>query len=274
MEPDIEVNSARNNKMLGFIDYHTHTVMSDGSANYETMVRAAIEKGLEEIGFSDHVCLKPVTWAIEEIDLPVMTHQIMEIREKYDHLISVKYGIELDYFPGKEEELNKIINSLPLDYVIGSLHFIGDWNFDGDKSLYGKWPNDELYAMYYELIQQMAASNLFDIIGHLDIIKKFAVYPESDLTHLYVETARIIKTSGSVVELNTGGLDRPCAEFNPGQPWLEILHAESVPVTITSDAHHPDQIARHFPGAIDLIRKIGYTEITTFTKRRRGSLKI
>jgi histidinol-phosphatase (PHP family) len=112
------------------------------------MVRTAIEKGLDEIGFSDHVCLKPVTWAIEEIDLPVMSHQIMEIREKYDHLISVKYGIELDYFPGREEELHRIINSLPLDYVIGSIHFIGDWNFDGDTSLYGKWPNDELYAMY------------------------------------------------------------------------------------------------------------------------------
>jgi histidinol-phosphatase (PHP family) len=67
--------------MRGLIDYHTHSVLSDGLEPYEAMVRVAIEKGLDEIGFSDHVCLKPVSWAMQEIDLPVMTHQIFEIRE-------------------------------------------------------------------------------------------------------------------------------------------------------------------------------------------------
>ena len=260
--------------MRGLVDYHTHSLLSDGHSSYEVMVRTAIEKGLDEIGFSDHVCLKPVIWALQEIDLPVMTHQIFEIREKYSHLITVRYGIELDYFPGREEELSRIIESLPLDYVIGSLHFIGDWNFDGDQSLYGKWSNDHLYGMYYDLVRQAASSRLFDILGHLDIIKKFAVYPESDLTHLYEDTARVIHESGVVVELNTGGYDRPCAEFNPGPQWLEILHNHRVPVTLTSDAHHPDQIARHYQSAIELLKKTGYHEITTFNRRKRGVLRI
>jgi histidinol-phosphatase (PHP family) len=260
--------------MHGLVDYHTHSVLSDGLGSYEAMVRVAIEKGLDEIGFSDHVCLKPVTWALSDVDLPVMTRQISEIRDKYGHLITVRYGIELDYFPGREQELARIIESLPLDYVIGSLHFIGDWNFDGDQSLYGKWSNDHLYAMYYDLVKQMAASGLFDIIGHLDIIKKFAVYPENDQTHLYEETARIIRQSDAVVELNTGGLDRPCAEFNPGPQWLDILHAHGIPVTLTSDAHLPDQIARHFQSALDLLKKTGYHEIVTFNRRNRGFLRI
>jgi histidinol-phosphatase (PHP family) len=260
--------------MRGLVDYHTHTLLSDGHSSYEDMVCAAIEKGLDEIGFSDHVCLKPVIWALQEIDLPVMTHQILEIKEKYSHLITVRYGIELDYFPGKEEELSRIIDTLPLDYVIGSLHFIGEWNFDGDQSLYGKWSNDHLYAMYYDLVRQAAASGLFDILGHLDIIKKFAVYPESDLTYLYEETAGVIRNSGMVVELNTGGFDRPCAEFNPGPQWLEILHSHGIPVTLTSDAHHPDQIARHYQNAIELLKKTGYHEITTFNRRNRGVLRI
>jgi histidinol-phosphatase (PHP family) len=260
--------------MRGLVDYHTHSLLSDGLESYEDMVLAAIEKGLDEIGFSDHVCLKPVSWALMEIDLPVMTHQIFEIREKYSHLITVRYGIELDYFPGREEELARIINSLPLDYVIGSVHFIDNWNFDGDQSLYGKWPNDELYAMYYQRIQQLASSGLFDILGHLDIIKKFAVYPETDQSHLYEETASIINKSGIVVELNTGGLDRPCAEFNPGHHWLEILRRHDVLVTLTSDAHHPDQIARHYPAAIELLKKTGYHEIVTFNQRKRGLLRI
>lgn len=260
--------------MRGLVDYHTHSVLSDGVGSYEDLVRAAIEKGLDEIGFSDHVCLKPVSWAMQEIDLPVMTHQICEIRAKYSHLISVRYGIELDFFPGHEQELARIIESLPLDYVIGSLHFIDNWNFDGDQSLYGKWSNDHLYSMYYNLVRQMVESRLFDIVGHLDIIKKFAVYPESDQTFLYEDVAQSIQRFGMVVELNTGGFDRPCNEFNPGPQWLEILQKHGIPVTLTSDAHHPDQIARHYQGALELLRKTGYHEIVTFNRRIRGSLRI
>ena len=77
-----------------------------------------------------------------------------------------------------------------------------------------------------------------------------------------------------VVELNTGGLDRICAEFNPGPIWLEILHKYNIPVTITSDAHHPDQIARHYQAAVDILKKTGFRDITTFNNRRRGILKI
>jgi len=260
--------------MRGLIDYHTHSVLSDGKEPYEKMVLAAIEKGLDEIGFSDHVCLKPVDWAMQEVDLPVMTEHIFEIREKYSHLITVRYGIEMDYFPGEERQLARIIDNLPLDYVIGSVHFIDDWNFDSDQSLYGKWTNDELYARYFGLVQQAVSSGLFDIIGHLDIIKKFCVYPETDQGHLFEETARVIKKSGAVVELNTGGVDRPCADFTPGQRWLEICLSHGIPVTLSSDAHHPSQIARHFQPALDLLRRTGYHEIVRFDRRNRSTLAI
>ena len=260
--------------MRGLVDYHTHSILSDGHTNYEEMVLAAIEKGLDEIGFSDHVCLKPVTWAMQEVDLPVMTSQIMKIREKYGHLITIRYGIEMDYFPGKEEQLYRIIQSLPLDYVIGSVHFIGEWNFDGDQSLYGKWSNDELYAIYFGLVQQAAASRLFDTLGHLDLVKKFSVYPDTNQSLLFEETVRVISRSGMVVELNTGGLDRPCAEFYPGPQWLEMLYANDVPVTLSSDAHHPGQIARHYQQAVGLLKKTGYHQITSFDNRKRSTLKI
>ncbi len=260
--------------MRGLVDYHTHSILSDGACSYEEMTLAAIEKGLDEIGFCDHVCLKPVTWAMQEVDLPVMTSQIMEIREKYSHLISIRYGIELDYFPGKEEQLFRIINSLPLDYVTGSVHFIDDWNFDGDESFYGKWSNDQLYGIYFRLVQEAVKSRLFDTLGHLDLIKKFCIYPETDQTGLYEETAKIIRGAGIVVELNTGGLDKPCAEFYPGQQWLDILFASEIPVTLCSDAHHPEQIARYFQHAVNILKKTGYHQITTFSNRKRIALKI
>ncbi|MDP3433438.1 MAG: histidinol-phosphatase HisJ family protein [Bacteroidota bacterium] len=256
------------------VDYHMHSILSDGRDSYEEMVRVAISKGLDEIGFSDHVCLKPVDWAISLIDIPVMTEQIMDLKIKYKNQIKIRYGIEMDYFPGSEKELKELIESLPVDYVIGSVHFIGDWNFDTDQSLYGKWPNDQVYGEYFELIQQAATSGLFDIIGHLDIIKKFRIYPESNQSKLFEDTIRIIKKHDLVVELNTGGIDRPCADYTPGPKLLEMCYRHNVPVTLSSDAHNANQIARHFESAINLLTQIGYQEIVGFKNRTRRMIRL
>lgn len=255
--------------MIGLVDYHMHSVLSDGKNKHEEMVLAAVEKGLDEIGFSDHVCIKPVNWAMSAVDMQVMSNQIWQIQKKFQDKITIRYGIEMDYFPGKEAELKAIIESVPLDYVIGSVHFIGDWNFDTDKSLYGKWTNDQLYTIYFDLINKAARSGLFDIIGHLDIIKKFQVYPESDLSELFEETIKILAKNNLVVELNTGGADRPCGEFTPGRMLLEMCYKHNVDITLGSDAHHKSQIARHYETAIDLLKDIGYTEYISFEKRKR-----
>lgn len=260
--------------MVGMVDYHMHSILSDGQDTYEEMVWTAISKGLDEIGFTDHVCLKPVDWAIRLEDIPVMTEQIFDLKSKYQDQIKIRYGIEVDYFPGREEELKQVIESIPVDYVIGSVHFIGDWNFDTDQSLYGKWSNDKLYEKYFSLVQQAAQSGLFDVIGHLDIIKKFRVYPESNQDKLFEDTIKIIRDYNLVVELNTGGMDRPCAEYTPGPRLLEMCYRYHVPVTLSSDAHRAVQIARHYESAVYLLSQIGYTEIVGFNGRNRRMIRL
>lgn len=260
--------------MIGMVDYHMHSVLSDGKNSYEEMVLSAISKGLDEIGFTDHVCLKPVDWAIRVEDIPVMTQQILDLKAEYKNEIQIRYGIEVDYFPGREDELRDLIDSIPVDYVIGSVHFIGDWNFDTDQSLYGKWSNDKLYEKYFTLIKQAAQSGLFDIIGHIDIIKKFRVYPESNQDKLFDDTLKIIKDHNLVVELNTGGMDRPCAEFTPSPHLLQMCYQHHIPVTLSSDAHRAEQIARHYESAVALLSHIGYTEIVGFNKRTRRIIRI
>jgi len=260
--------------MKGLVDYHMHTVFSDGKDVHEEMIQQAIQKGLDEIGFSDHVCLKPVNWAIRLEDIPVMTRRISDLKLRYGDQIQIRYGIEMDYFPGFEKQIDEIIESIPVDYVIGSVHFIGDWNFDTDQSLYGKWSNDRLYEKYFSLIQQAAQSGLFDTIGHLDIIKKFRIYPESNQNKLIEDTLKIIKANNLVVELNTGGLDRPCQEFTPSADILSLCYKHAIPVTISSDAHRASQIARYYNDAVAILTQIGYTEITAFNQRMRKPIRL
>ena len=256
--------------MTELTDYHMHSILSDGKDGYEEMIKAAVAKGFREIGFSDHLCLKPTRWAVSEVDIPVMTEQILELKAKYESSISIKYGVEVDYFPEMESEIYHQIKALPVDYVIGSVHFIGDWNFDTDQSLYGKWSNDRLYEMYFERLQMAARSSLFDIIGHLDLIKKFQVYPESDQTDLIKKTLEIIRDSKLVVELNTSGLDRPCADFLPSGSIIAQCYHHHIPVILSSDAHSKSQIGRHFNSGLSLLKKTGFTQLVRFNQRRRS----
>lgn len=260
--------------MGNVIDYHIHTILSDGYATHEEMIQAAIEKGLDEIGFSDHICLKPVEWAMRMEDIPVMTSQIIDLKQKYSGQIAVRYGIEVDYFPDMEDDIAELIKGIPLDYVIGSVHFIGNWNFDMDQSLYGKWTNDVLYSKYFALVQQLAKSGLFDIVGHLDIIKKFRIYPETNQEALFEETLDIIKHNNLVVELNTGGFDRPCQEFTPSPKLLEMCFRHQIPVTLSSDAHRTSQIARYYDLAFSLLKHTGYSEIAAFQNRVRRFVRL
>ena len=260
--------------MSYLVDYHMHTTFSDGKDTYPAFLNVARRKDLAEIGFTDHITMAPVDWCVKEIDYPVMKENLKSLCNDFSEDVQVRFGIEVDYFPGKEEELRQIIAYFPADYVIGSVHFIGDWNYDTDQSYYGKWSNDELYKMYFELIQQAAKSGLFDIIGHIDLIKKFRCWPESDQTHLYEQTLKVIKEANIVIELNTSGLDRPCREFFPSKKILEIASHYGIPVTLGSDAHHPDQVARHYEDAILLLKEVGYTKITRFRNRMRHEITI
>ncbi|HKM93391.1 MAG TPA: histidinol-phosphatase HisJ family protein [Prolixibacteraceae bacterium] len=260
--------------MSFLVDYHMHTTFSDGNDSYLNYLKVARKKDLAEIGFTDHITLRPVDWSVQEIDYPVMRENLKNLCNDFSEDVQVRFGLEVDYFPEMEKEIREIISYFPVDYVIGSIHFIGDWNYDNDRSLYGKWTNDELYQQYFELVQKAAKSGLFDIIGHFDLIKKFQCWPENDQTNLYNETLKILKEADVVLELNTGGYDRPCAEFFPNRKILELALKHGIPVTLGSDAHKPEQVARHFDSAIELLKEIGYTKITRFRNRQRGEIII
>ncbi len=156
-------------------DYHTHTFFSDGRQSHQELIEQAICNGFVEIGISDHVSVKPVHWACKPSVYKEMKESFPVLKEKYKDKIEVKFGLEMDYIEGQEAETEKLIHYFSPDYVIGSVHFIGDWNFDTDKSGYMGWNMDHLYAEYYRLLGKAAGCGLFDIIGHLDLIDRKSV---------------------------------------------------------------------------------------------------
>jgi histidinol-phosphatase (PHP family) len=251
-------------------DYHMHTKLSDGANTHEEMVLSAIDKGFNEIGFSDHYCIKyTVPWAVRTEGIVQLEHKVAEMNEKFGDKINILFGLEVDYFPELENEIGQALRRFNFDYVIGSIHFLDEWNYDTDKSRYSEFANDYLYEWYFGELQKAVKSGLFDYMAHPDLIKKHRIWPETSKTLLYRETAKIFADKGVAYELNTSGKDRPCGEFFPAREFISELYKVGVPVTLGSDSHNSDQIGRYFEEAKELLREVGYQSLTRFKKRKR-----
>jgi len=257
------------------IDYHIHTIFSDGKKDLSDYVDEAVRRKIDEIGFSDHMHLNKAVWpTMNFTDLPNYVNKITQLKKASK--ISIKMGLEVDFVPSKMNKLMRMINKFNFDYLMGSVHFIGNWTIDDEKQIY-KWKRkniDEVYQQYFALVQNMAKSELFDIVGHLDLVKKFNFRPKKDITSLLLETVEIISKSKMCVEVNTAGLRKPCREVYPSEKLIKMCFDNGLPITLGSDAHSPEEIGTDFEKAINLLRKIGYVKIIRFTGRNREFVEL
>jgi histidinol-phosphatase (PHP family) len=239
----------------------------------EAYCRHALQVGLEEIGFSDHAPLvayydPSVTMSLN--DLPRYYRMIEDVRARFADRLRVKIGLEADYIPGYEDQTKAILQDYPYDYVIGSVHFIRDWGFDNPAEMDG-WKQrniDDVYQTYYTLLQRSAQSGLFDIMGHVDLVKKFGHRPTTELKELVWQTARVFKACGVAIEINTAGLRKPVKEIYPAADLLAIYCETGVPLTFGSDAHKPEEVGCDFDLALKLAKTVGYKEYLLFRNRK------
>ena len=232
----------------------------------------AVKVGLEEIGFSDHAPLvshedPSITMNIK--DLPEYYQMIEEVRSKYKNELRIKVSIEADFIPGYEDKTKAILDDYPYDYIIGSVHFIKNWGFDNpnERDAWDEKDVNAVYRDYYELLRLSAQSGMFNIMAHVDLVKKFGHRATEDMTDEIQKTAKIFKECGVAVEINTSGLRKPAKEMYPALSNLEIYCQAGVPLTFGSDAHDPNDVGRDFKQAVELARTAGYTEYVLFKDR-------
>lgn len=261
------------------IDYHIHTTRcGHAKGNMKDYVKRARELSLHEIGFADHLPLitkqdPSLTMSIDQLDEYVQS--IESLKNEFPD-ISIKTGIEADYLPGLEEETARLLNAYDFDYVIGSIHFIDGWGFDDSRYIegYKDWDIYELYAHYFRLVKGAAESSLFDIIGHMDLIKKYNFKPNKDIAPLLEETTRAIKNAGVCVEINTAGLRKPVGEIYPSLEILKICFNAGIPITLGSDAHAPEQVGMDFDQALSYAKQAGYREYAIFSGRKPSTASL
>jgi len=264
--------------LTNIADYHSHTVRcGHAEGSMESYVEAAIQAGLGEFGFSCHV---PMYWLPEQRrdrgiamrmeELEEYVADVLAVARKYPQ-IPVRLGLEADFIPGHEEDLVKLLQPYPWDYVIGSVHFIGEWGFDDPSTTdrYAEWDISELYAKFFTQERLAAQSGLFDFLAHVDLIKKFGHRPSGDLSRLYADLAQSIADAGGAIELSTAGLRKPVGEVYPNPELLQACCKRGVGLVISSDAHRPQEVAWGFHDAVALAKRVGYKQVCRFKQRQR-----
>ena len=259
--------------MLPKVDYHMHTPLCGHAVGEpREYVERAMKVGLREIGFSDHAPLvshEDPRYTMNRSQLPQYHRMIEEVQKKHKDF-SIKLGLEADYIPGFEAQTREILSGYPYDFVIGSVHFIDAWAFD-DPDEKVKWKDKDInrvYRDYYKLLRMSAESGLYDIMGHVDLVKKFGHRPDEDMTGEVEKTAEVFKKAGVAIEINTSGLRKPVSEIYPSLSALKVYRKAGVPITFSSDSHDPADVGRDYDKAAELARQAGYPEYLVFGKRK------
>jgi histidinol-phosphatase (PHP family) len=266
-------------------DYHLHLRLDDVDAtaersftpaNAERFREAASERGIAELGVSEHV--HRFQQSLEVWQHPwwrTFAHDDIDaycefVREHTD----LRLGIEADFIPGREDRMANLLDGRPWDYVVGSVHFLGDLALDTDD--YSVWDGarsaDEVWRRYFQTLGEAARSGLYDILAHPDLVKVWGAdrpLPDGDLRRYYELAMDGIAESGIAVEVSTAGLRKPVGEIYPSLAFLEMALEAGGAVALSSDAHRPQDVGSGYDQALELLEQAGVSELCVFDRRAR-----
>ncbi len=268
---------------MSWINYHGHSNYCDGHGRIEEYIQSAIDLHMPAIGISSHA---PVPfdcfWTMKEKDLSLYLKELEDLKVKYKDKIDVYKSLEVDYIPGVAGPSIVKEKELPLDYLIGSIHFVDSfkdgtpWGIDGnfddfDAGLQQIFYGDIKTAVqqFYFLTREMIKQGGFDIIGHMDKIKMHNVtevlFNENEDWYQQEldETLDLIAKNNIIVEINTKSFKKNGLLF-PGKEYFSILKSKGIGITINSDAHYPADLQSNFSFVANELLNVGFSTVKEF----------
>lgn len=254
-------------------DYHLHTARcKHATGSMEEYVRQALRLGLTEIAFTDHIPLPDkydLAHRMAEHELDDYVEDVERLQKDFPQ-IKIKLGIEADFIDGMENFLEDILRQHPFDLVIMSVHFIRNWpqgnwvfNYDfPDKTI------TEIYDEYLDALLRGVQTGLFDIVGHLDLIKSPAQHllekNGEKVEHILDEVHR----HSMAVEINSSGWRKEINQPYPAESIWPLLLEREIPLTIGSDAHAPEQVGFAFERLEKTLQRFKRIPLAAYQKRK------
>ncbi|WDP91352.1 MAG: histidinol-phosphatase [Desulfobacter sp.] len=245
------------------MDCHMHSRYSDGRTSIDRLAASALEKGLAAIAVTDHMPLPyPTRYAMDREEIEAYRNEIRLARDKYSPDLTILAGLEMEYLPEQKDWIKEIADmgwEMPMVSIHGiekdGKHFMVNGREDEFLETLEHLFDKDIQAFctrYYTLIQEAAATGWFDIVGHLDVIKKHnkanKYFDETAPWYrpLVLNTLDALAAAGMKMEINTNGLNHPTASFYPS-PWI-VTEAQKrdIPIRLGSDAHSPEYLGQYF----------------------------
>lgn len=263
-------------------DTHMHTHFSgDSEANPREMICSAREKGLNGTCFTDHLDIDyPGNPKEFLIDFPSYFRELTLIQKEFSSEFPVHIGLELGLQPHLADQLPKIAEAYPFDFIIGSSHVVHHQDPYYAEYYLGK-TEDEAYREYFEsILENLAVFDCFDVYGHIDYVVRYG--PNTNTYYTYKKFAdvidEILKTLIKMkkgIEINTGGFKYGLGHPNPTEAILKRYHdLGGEIITIGADAHKPEHVAYDFKKVPDILKNAGFSYYTVFKKRKPEFIKL
>jgi histidinol-phosphatase (PHP family) len=254
-------------------DYHLHTSLCKHAVGeMEEYVETAIENGISEICFSDHIPL-PGGFDMEHRmspgDMESYFEKISILKRRFRE-ISILVGIEADYIEGYEEYLEGFLSTYPLDLVIMSIHFLrrwppGQWVFDFE---YTKKTIRQKYKDYLNVMIKGIRTGLFDIVGHLDLIKRRGFSLLNNNPNEVRQVLDAVSQQNMSIEVNLSGLWKPINDLYPSLDILEMVVAKGIPLVMSSDAHSPEYVGACFDEILNHLFNYKGIKMASYQRRQ------
>lgn len=267
-------------------DYHVHESYSSDApgATVERYCRMAERRGIDEIAFTTHFIIvgPDVEVGVSPSQIPDYLEEIQGAQDTTS--VELRAGLEVDYFPEEEGRLGRILDEHPLDFVLGSLHYIQDHDIGtrrGSLDFFGGKSLEKSLDIYFTGFRKAVESSLFDAMAHPDYFRKHVrltheepVTWERYGTAVY-EAIDSMKGSGVGFEVNSSGWRYGVEGVYPVDGFLRAARDAGVDnVTVGSDSHSIDGLGVNTLMAVQRLEEAGYGHICVFEGRKNRKVSI
>jgi len=276
---------------LGTTHVHTRGHKEGDKLLIEETIKQAIKKKLPFIGITDHFPLPPnVTVLTPDAKKRDMFNEkylkeFQRVKKKYEGKVEILFGVEFGWAKNTKKWFKEMYKRYDFDYLIGSVHGLLD-----KKGLYRSidWSEEAYLAgieafggikkfvkEYYRLMREMIKSRIFQVVGHLDVVKvqnkTCPLFSEKDKWYIkeVLKTLNLIKKRKMCIEINGAGWDKRSKEQCPGFWIIKEAKKRNIPITLGSDRHYPKDVDKYLKRLAKLAKKAGYKEYVYFKDKKQ-----
>ncbi len=275
------------------VDYHVHTEFSDDSEYpMEDVARRAIDLGLTEICFTDHVDYgikrdwddprgilyrpggvgEPERMPATNVDYPKYVSELRRLQDKYRGKLTIRLGLEFGVQIHTIPKYEKLYARYPFDFILLSVHQVEDMEFWNQKFQTGRSQEENNLRYYEEMLALVRKFHNYSTLAHLDLVSRYdknGPYPFEKIRPIVTEILKTVIADGKGIEVNTSYQRYGLSDMTPSRDILRLYRdLGGTILTLGSDSHKEAHLGAYLAETKEELKKLGFRQFCTYQQMR------